>query len=180
MTVNKDYATACLIAIPKDVLTVIDASAKVRRQTRTSFIVESVVKRLIDEGILDYGEVVKNVLASSSDAVISLLAPKVVPLALLLCLAVAPAFADDQRPATYAEKHPIISAPVVMPYRAIKWIGRKLHLQPVGTVIKKTGSAVSDGVIHFGQWVQPYQPAANFAGSASQTVTPMLVPLWRH
>lgn len=174
MTVGKD-AQQVLIAVPKDLLAVVDAAAKARRQSRTSFVVETLADRLIREGILDYTATVRRILDHSSDAVVSLLSPEIVPLALVIALALsAPAAEAQQASQTYAEKHPVICYVPVHTIKAIKWIGKHTHTEWLGSVAKKTGTAASDAVVSFGNVTEKYHPAMQSAGYGSQ----ILYPLW--
>lgn len=165
-----------IITIPPDLMTVIDAAAAARRQSRTAFIVECVAKRLIDEGILDYTATVRRLLENNEHGVVALLAPKIVQAALIALLCVAPAYAaDGDKPLSYAEKHPVVCYVPVKTVKLIKWIGKHTHTECVGTITKKCGAAVSDAVVHFGAVTEKYHPALQTTGYGSQ----IMYPVWQ-
>lgn len=80
---------------------------------------------------------------------------------------------------TLAQKHPIFTAPVVLPTKAVKKIGKWTRLNRLmakaGTVIKKTGQAASDSFVAFGEKTEKFQPGLQRCCSVSQIAYPFIM-----
>lgn len=77
---------------------------------------------------------------------------------------------------TYAEAHPIVTAPTRVTWKGVVKAGKVTRLNKIGRVIKKAGVAASDGFVAFGRATEKYHPGLQTLGYLGQIITPIALP----